>query len=121
MEFGGWNFHLHVKKKKTSSYFPLAVDRFLTPPGKLTEKQIEEGYEDEYEADRWVISRVRSLIERVIKRIKVWTIMREPFRSSIWMNHGPCAHAVVRILENIVFDDEPVVRKPIDELFMLPE
>ncbi len=82
---------------------------------------IDDGLDKENAVERWVIPRVHSVVQEVIDRLKTWAIMRDPYRSSLWMAHGPSAHVLVRILENIVFEDEPVCTNPFEEVFMVHE
>ena len=54
---------------------------------------------DEIEFDNNIISAVRSMVERVIRCIKVWKIMYDPFRGKIWQTHGIYSYAVVRLVQ----------------------
>ena len=54
---------------------------------------------EEIEFDNQLISRVRSMVERVIRCIKVWKVMYTPFRGQIWQNHGIYAQAVMQLVQ----------------------
>ena len=54
---------------------------------------------DEVEFDNKLISAVRCMVERVIRCIKVWKIMYDPFRGKIWKSHKIYASAVIHIVQ----------------------
>lgn len=78
---------------------PSAQPRFLCPVSKTVLARLDGDRFDEVKTDSKIISAVRSMVERVIRCIKCWKIMKGPFRGFHWRNHGIVALAVFQLVQ----------------------